>query len=135
MRKTLPALLAVLVSVLAVCMPGTSSAAEQGPGGLGIMVAQLYDRGVENRLGDLVVLYVKPGSPAARAGIRRGDLIVEIDGKPVAGREYADITAELRGPIGSSAALTIMKPSEKKTTRITLKRAQTASPPREKTRP
>jgi S1-C subfamily serine protease len=37
-----------------------------------------------NRAAGLEVVEVIPGSPAARAGIRREDLLVEVDGKPVA---------------------------------------------------
>ncbi len=38
-----------------------------------------------NRSGKFVVLDSRPGTPAARAGILRGDTIATIDGKPVAG--------------------------------------------------
>jgi serine protease Do len=31
----------------------------------------------------VVVTEVQPGSPAARAGLRPGDLVVEVDGSPV----------------------------------------------------
>jgi carboxyl-terminal processing protease len=132
-----PVLLVACIAVLMVCAPGMSSGAEEGYGGFGIMVAQLYDPGLENQMGDLVVLFVTPKGPAERAGIRRGDLITEIDGKPVSGRPYAELTAQLRGRIGTSAALTIIRPPADKTTGkpFTLKRAKLAPLPQETTRP
>jgi len=36
----------------------------------------------------VVVLYVEEGSPEAEAGLRRGDIILELEGKPI--KEYAD---------------------------------------------
>ena len=48
--------------------------------------------GVENAEG-VVISEVEPGSPAAQAGLRRGDVIVELDRKPV--RDVDDLTARL----------------------------------------
>jgi carboxyl-terminal processing protease len=126
MPRSVPACLALLLLALSLGAPAASSAAEEGSGGIGIMLAQLYDSGIQNRMGDLVVLHVTPGGPAARGGIRRGDLLTEIDGVPVAGREFAEVTALLRGPIGSSTTLTIMKPPGDKTLRLVLKRTRLA---------
>jgi C-terminal processing protease CtpA/Prc len=135
MRKAAgPILCAGCLFLLALCVPGVSRGAEEGFGGFGFMVAQLYDPTIENRMGDLVILFVAPKGPAERAGIRRGDLITAIDGKDVAGRAYAEITAQLRGRIGTSAKLTIIRPPADRATGkpVTLKRAKLAPPPQEK---
>ena len=47
------------------------------------------------------------GTPAARAGVKAGDVIVAIDGEPVAG---ADPDSEpLKGPPGSTVVLTVLR--------------------------
>jgi S1-C subfamily serine protease len=56
-------------------------------GRLGVMVMSLTDElrtyfGSANKTGVLVAR-VEPGSPAARAGIAVGDVIVEVKGKPI----------------------------------------------------
>lgn len=49
-------------------------------------------------------------TPAARAGLRAGDLIVAIDGKPISAYEAME---PLRGPAGSKVVLTIERGDEK----------------------
>jgi carboxyl-terminal processing protease len=49
------------------------------------------------------------GSPAARAGIRSGDQIVAIDGKPVRGERIDKLVAMMRGPEGTKVKLTIRR--------------------------
>ena len=49
-------------------------------------------------------------TPAARAGLRAGDLIVAIDGKPISAFEAME---PLRGPAGSKVVLTIERGEEK----------------------
>ncbi|MCB9948914.1 MAG: PDZ domain-containing protein [Rhodospirillaceae bacterium] len=61
------------------------------PGGLGIFVREASDT-ERQRLagkGGAVVTAVVDGSPAARADLRSGDVIVEIDGRPVDGDTFA----------------------------------------------
>jgi C-terminal processing protease CtpA/Prc len=98
-------------------------------GGLGMMVAQLYDDEVENGRGDVVVLGVLPKSPAAKAGIKAGDSITHIDGEAVSGKTFDEIvTGELRGPIGKLSKLTIKRPLKDKPMLIVLKRIRITSP-------
>lgn len=56
------------------------------------------------RLGAVVVA-VLPGGAAAGAGIRRGDVITQVDGEAVANEER--FVARVRGPIGRSVRLRI----------------------------
>ncbi len=70
---------------------------------LGLAVRELTEE-VADRLGlaeeeeGVVITRVQRGSPAARAGLRRGDLIIEIDREPVGSvREYREAMEEADG--------------------------------------
>jgi S1-C subfamily serine protease len=59
------------------------------------------------------VVAVEPGGPAARAGIREGDLIVALAGEPTAGiDEIHHLLAEL--PIGEPLSIVILRGEERK---------------------
>jgi carboxyl-terminal processing protease len=67
--------------------------------------------GVEVQLqpdGSIKVVSPIDGTPAARAGIHSGDLIVAVNGKPIAGNED-DSDEALRGPAGSEVTLTLVR--------------------------
>lgn len=55
--------------------------------------------------GAVIVQTVEPGSPADRAGLRVGDVLVAVSGVPVGGRSVAWVVDSLRGPPGSVVAL------------------------------
>ncbi|MCZ7643027.1 MAG: S41 family peptidase [Pseudorhodoplanes sp.] len=48
-----------------------------------------------------------PGSQAERAGIACGDVIVAIDGAPVASLDLSEVAARLRGPVNSKVVLSV----------------------------
>lgn len=78
------------------------------PGTIGLGFAQLYVDAQANKRGPLVVLQVADGLPGDKAGIKRGDLVVAIDGADVAGRELPDIMkTSIRGPVGGTVRLTV----------------------------
>ena len=73
-------------------------------GGVGMEVA------VEN--GALKVVSPIEGSPADLAGIKPGDLITEIDGKPTQGMVVFEAVKLLRGPKGSKVTITLTREGE-----------------------
>src|SRR5665213_616427 len=83
-------------------------------GGLGIEVT------MENGL----VKVVSPidDTPAAKAGLKPGDLIVAIDGEPISGMSLNDAVEKMRGPVNSPIKL-VIKRAGKDPFDVTLKRA------------
>lgn len=67
--------------------------------------------GVEVDFRNDYVMVIAPmeGSPAARAGIRSGDQILAIDGKPMRGERIDKLVVMMRGPSGSRIALTVRR--------------------------
>lgn len=68
--------------------------------------------GAEVRMQNKEVLIVAPldGSPAQKAGLRAGDLIFKVDGKPVAGQTLEQVVEQIRGPAGTRVTLAIRDP-------------------------
>jgi len=62
-------------------------------------------------------------SPAARAGIRQGDLILRIDGEPV-GANVAAAIEQMRGPAGSLVRLTVRRAEGNELVEVALERAR-----------
>jgi hypothetical protein len=83
------------------------------PGGIGAPLA----RGAQ-----AIVLDVYPGLPADRAGIKRGDQVIAVDGRPVAGGPSDDTVRRARGPVGSRVTLTIRPRGQETARTITLTR-------------
>lgn len=83
-------------------------------GGLGIEV------GEEN--GYIKVITPIDDSPAARAGVMPGDLIVEINGRPVREMLVNDAVELLRGEPGSAVRVTLMRENEVEPIDLTLTR-------------
>ena len=59
--------------------------------------------------GGFEVMDTKRGAPAARAGVRSGDLIVEIDGESAAGESVERAAARVVGEVGRPVELTIRR--------------------------
>ncbi|HEX2413625.1 MAG TPA: S41 family peptidase [Thermoleophilaceae bacterium] len=81
----------------------------------------------EDRRG-LKVLRVFEGAPAEKAGIQPGDLIVEVDGKPLAGVNSDVATSRIKGPSGTSVQLRVLSPGSDSLRRVRVKRERISVP-------
>ncbi len=54
------------------------------------------------------------GMPAAVAGLKAGDILMEIDGKDLAGKNNNEVSGMLRGQVGTSFRLKVQRPGTKK---------------------
>ena len=70
--------------------------------GIGSLVDPLADQ--------LIITVPVPGGPAARAGLRSGDVVVEVDGESVEGLGVQEVIARVRGPAGTEVRLTVERP-------------------------
>jgi C-terminal processing protease CtpA/Prc len=54
---------------------------------------------------------VVPGRPAATAGIKPGDQIVEVEGRPVLGAKASELQPRMKKNVGETLSLRLRKPS------------------------
>jgi carboxyl-terminal processing protease len=75
----------------------------------------------EDRRG-LRVLTVFEGSPAEEAGIAKGDLILAVDGRSIAGVNSEVATGRIKGPAGSEVELEVFSPGTEDARTMTVER-------------
>lgn len=90
-------------------------ALRSGFGGIGVQIRQ--DEGATK------IVTVFPDTPAEKAGLKAGDVIVKVDGVPLAGLTLRQVVTRLRGPDGSAVGLEIGRKSEKEPLAVRVKRA------------
>jgi carboxyl-terminal processing protease len=83
--------------------------------GIGIEVEFRKDR-------RLIVVSPIDGSPAAKAGLRSGDIITAIDGKPIKGSNANNASLGLRGKPGTTVRLNISRAGETGTREVPVNR-------------
>ncbi|MGH9451909.1 MAG: S41 family peptidase [Terriglobia bacterium] len=84
---------------------------------------------ISERLGPLnklvpVVVYPMHGSPAMRAGVRAGDIIVKINGKTSAGLTTDQVATKLKGPAGTKVSISVTRVGVPKELDFTITRAE-----------
>jgi carboxyl-terminal processing protease len=117
-RRTIVTILILMLTGLLVVSPVSLSAADRVGGSLGLQV-------VPTAKGELVVLNVVQGAPGATAGLRPGDLIIQVDDFVLAGSDFAEVVPRyLWGPAGSSVTIIYLRPGEAGRHTLTMKRAE-----------
>lgn len=81
---------------------------------------------LETRDDEVVVATPIEDSPAERAGIRSGDVLVAVNGESVRGVEISEIVERVKGPEGSTVRVTVLRGEEER--QYNLKRAEIRSP-------
>ena len=89
-------------------------------GGLGMVVGL--------REGILMVISPIEGTPAARAGMKAGDKIIEIDGESTINMNLTESVGKLRGDPGTQVVLSVMTEKATEPKQVTLKREIIAIP-------
>ncbi|MCU0490195.1 MAG: S41 family peptidase [Chloroflexaceae bacterium] len=67
---------------------------------------------IDIREGKPTVVEPIENSPAARAGLRAGDIILQVNGENASDWTVADLSEKVRGPRGSSVSLTLLREGE-----------------------
>jgi carboxyl-terminal processing protease len=81
---------------------------------------------VPGKMGKFVTTVVEPmtGSPALRAGLRPGDVIQTVDGKPVDGVDGDTVAKMLKGPKGTVVHVTVSREGYDQPLEFSLRRAE-----------
>ncbi|HET7203930.1 MAG TPA: S41 family peptidase [Steroidobacteraceae bacterium] len=82
--------------------------------------------GIEVSADDGRVVVVTPieGSPAARAGVRAGDVVLAVDGQPVTADRLEETIGRMRGRVGTQVRLAVGRAGESEPLVFTLERGE-----------
>jgi carboxyl-terminal processing protease len=81
---------------------------------------------LEDKDDEVVVQAPLDGSPAEKAGIESGDVLIAVDGESVEVEEFEEIGQKVRGPEGTYVDLTVLRDEEER--EFTVERAQLEVP-------
>jgi len=98
----------------------SATSLEGGFSGIGAEVAV--------RDGFLTIIAPFPGTPAAEAGIKAGDIIIKIDGQPAAGMSLMEAVLKIRGPEGTKVRLLVLHQGETGPVEMEITRAEIKVP-------
>lgn len=85
-------------------------------GGIGALISKRGDK--------IVVAEPYEGFPAQKAGLKAGDIFVELDGQPVSKSTVEEVSARLKGPAKKVLRLKMMRPDSNKTFDVELIREE-----------
>ncbi len=83
---------------------------------------------IGSRNGATIVIAPFPRTPAYRAGLRPGDVIVKVDGEDVEGLELNDVARRLRGQVNTSVGISIDRRGSETLLEFTVTRARIPRP-------
>lgn len=79
---------------------------------------------VDMQSGYVVIVTPMDGSPAQKAGLRPGDVVLQVDGEDMAGKTMDEVIGQIMGPSGTDVMLTIFRPETQETFEVTITRAR-----------
>ncbi|MFZ6053137.1 S41 family peptidase [Halocola ammonii] len=89
-------------------------------GGIGALIQSIE--------GKITVAEPYEGFPAEKAGLRAGDVIVTIDGRPIEGKEQSEVSDLLKGQSGTEVKLEVNRPGKEELMTFTLNREEVKIP-------
>lgn len=78
---------------------------------------------IQARDGQIVIVAPIDGSPAQRAGLHPGEIILKVDGREVSGLPLEQVVGQVLGPVGTQVTLTVQNPKTGQTRDVTVQRA------------
>jgi carboxyl-terminal processing protease len=79
---------------------------------------------VQKKNNQVVIVAPFDGSPAQRAGLKPGDIILKVDGEDVSGLPLGQAVSRILGPPGSTVKLAILNPKTRRIVDVTIVRAR-----------
>lgn len=90
--------------------------------GIGIYIQQ------DPKTKDISVTSTIPGAPAEKAGMKRGDIITEVNGKNVVGMDLSAVQPLIEGQAGTTVTITVRRPSTNQVLTFKITREQIQVP-------
>jgi carboxyl-terminal processing protease len=90
--------------------------------GIGVYIQQ------DPKTKDISISSTIPGAPAEKAGLKHGDIIIEVNGKNVVGMDFSAVQPLIEGKAGTQVTITVRRPSTGKVLTFTLTREQIQVP-------
>lgn len=88
--------------------------------GIGVEIGEQNDQ--------ITVIAPVPGSPAARAGIVTGDVIMAVENRPTDGQSVDEVAKQIRGPRGTQVTLQVKHAHERVPRSLTITRETVKAP-------
>jgi carboxyl-terminal processing protease len=74
------------------------------------------------------IVQTMPDSPARKAGLKAGDILIQVDGKDVEGLSLDQIVRRVRGKAGTTVHLTLLRDGESEPKQLDITRGRVESP-------
>lgn len=120
-----------IVNMLSGLDPYTEYYSEENIGDLRFLTTGEYagiGAVISHNNGRVVINEPYEGLPAAKAGLKAGDQILEVDGEDTRNSTVRDVSNKLKGIPGTSVKITIQRPGESKTRTLTILREKIEMP-------
>jgi carboxyl-terminal processing protease len=76
----------------------------------------------------LIITSTIPGAPAEKAGFKRGDILLAVNGQNIAGKDIDAVSALIQGKAGTNVSITVQRPSTQQKLTINVTREQITVP-------